>query len=61
MLGLFVGGGNEAGLYLGGGTFSSHKQWGLGSLLALCEEMHSFLGVSPEPALAADASLQLSV
>lgn len=46
---------------LGGGTFHTHKQWDPGSLLALYMERHSFLGVSPEPALAADASLQLSV
>lgn len=45
---------------LGGGTFSSGKQWELGSRLPLYEEMHNFLGVSPEPTLAADASLQLS-
>lgn len=45
------------GSVLGGGTFTTHKQWDLGSLLALHEERHSFLGGSPEPALAPDASL----
>ena len=46
---------------LGGGTFGTHNQGALGGLLALCEEMHSFLGASPDPALAPEVSLQLSV
>lgn len=61
MLGLSVGGSNGVGLCVGEGTFSTHKQWDTGSLLALYEEMHGFLGVSPEPVLAPDASPQLSV
>lgn len=60
VLGLFVGGSKEVGLCVERRDLELWETVGPRQPLPLYEEMQCFLGVSPEAALAADASLQLS-